>query len=385
MRSDLARSATAVVALAGALITSAQGDPPAPPDVATWVYGAHRWSGAEARTELGRLPAGARRVYLSVEDRTRLVLDDGADARRLAEVLDLAHERGLVVEAMLLQDPAWAADVEAAAGRTARVLAFQAVRQAAERPGFAGLHFDVEPHTEDAWLCAPAAGRREMIRALQHVFATVGRRVRAAAPGLRLSAALPWWLGPLSASVPEAAPAMWLAHLDELVLMVYGDPGGPLVGESAGAILRRIDDARLWGDLPHGRGLRIGLATYEYPGPAALEAALRGVDRALAGRPGLVGLAVFAHGQPFDAPLVTSLEGRVTDRHGAPIAGARVHAGDQETRSNRCGLFFLRRLAPPAAELAVAADGFGPARLTVSGLVPGRHRELAPLVLEPRR
>jgi carboxypeptidase family protein len=385
MRSDLARSATAVVALAAALITSARGNPPAPPDVATWVYGAHRWSSAETRAELGRLPAGARRVYVSVEDGPRLVLEDGADAHRLAEVLDVAHARGLAVEAMLLQDPAWAADAEGAARRATRVLAFQAARRAAGRPGFAGLHFDVEPHTEDAWLCAAPADRRAMIRGLQHVFATVGRGVRAAAPELRLSAAVPWWLGPLSASVPEAAPATWLAQLDELVLMVYGDPGGPLVGESASVALRRIDDARLWGALPRGRGLRIGLATYEYPDPAALDAALHGVARALGGRPGFMGLAVFAHGQPFDAPLVASLEGRVTDRAGVPIAGARVRGGDQETRTNRCGVFVLRRLSPPAVELAVAAEGFVPARLTASGLVPGRLRELAPLVLAPPR
>jgi hypothetical protein len=66
--------------------------------------------------------------------------------------------------------------------------------------------------------------------------------------------------------------------------MVHGDPGGPLVGESAGATLRRIDDARLWGDLPRGRGLRIGLATYEYPDPAALETTNRKVYPHLAAR-----------------------------------------------------------------------------------------------------
>jgi hypothetical protein len=54
--------------------------------------------------------------------------------------------------------------------------------------------------------------------------------------------------------VPNAAPAEWLTEFDEVVLMVYGDPGGPLVGESAAAILRRLDDERLWRSLPPGRG-----------------------------------------------------------------------------------------------------------------------------------
>src|SRR5581483_7175124 len=98
-------------------------------------------------------------------------------------------------------------------------------------------------------------------------------------------------------------------------------------------------------------------------------------------RPGFRGLAVFGHGQPFDAPLVTAAEGRLLDRHGAPVAGARIRAGDRAARSNRCGLFVLRGL-PETARLTVSADGFRPAQAAVAGLRPGRLRTLAPLVLE---
>jgi hypothetical protein len=384
MRRVLACTATAIVALAGAGIGAARGDPRTP-HVATWVYDAHLWTPARVDGELARLPGAARRLYVSVEAGRRLVLDDAAEAARIGQLLDVAHGRGLEVEAMLLQDPEWAADPDGAGRRIARALAFHAGRRAARRPSFAGLHLDIEPHTEEAWQCADAASRAGTVRGLQRVFAAVARRVAAGGGGLRLSAALPWWLGPLSERVREAAPAGWLADLDEVVLMVYGDPGGPLVGETPAAVLRRVDDARLWGDLPPGRGLRIGLASYEYRDAAALGAALRAVDAALAPRPGFRGLAVFAHGQPYGAPLVTSVEGRLLDPRGQPVAGARVGAADQETRSNRCGLFFLRRLPPPSAEVIASADGFAPARFTVAGLVPGRHRELPPVVLEPRR
>lgn len=374
-----------VARLAVAVLLGAAGCGPAARDVAVWVYEAHRWSSAELGMELSRLPRGTGRLYLSVEDGPRLVLEDPGDAGRVGELLDLAHgQLGLAVEAMLLQDPAWAFTPGRSAARAARVAAFHAARRAAGRPGFASLHFDIEPHTEEAWACGDAAEHRATVRTLQATFTRIAERVREADYGseLRLTAALPWWLGPLSAEAPEAAPAAWLASLDEVVLMVYGDPGGPLVGGSARAVLAKVEDRRLWASLPGGRGVRVGLATYEYRDPAALGATVREVSSALAGRPGFRGVAIFAHGQPFDAPLVTSLEGQVLDRSGRPVAGARIRAGDQEVRSNRCGLFAFRGLPAPAVEVTVEADGFAAARVPVGGLVAGRERRLDPVRLD---
>jgi hypothetical protein len=267
----------------------------------------------------------------------------------------------------------------------ARVLAFNHARRAGGREGFAGLHFDIEPHALDAWTCADAAERGRIMRALQGVFARVARTARASeAPSPRLSAALPWWLGPLSVTVPQAAPAAaWGASLDEIVLMVYGDRGGPLVGESARAVLRRVDDARLWEGLPPGRGLRVGLALHEYRDAVALEDAARVITARLGARPGFRGLALFADGERFGAPLVTALQGQVQDAGGRPIAGARVQADTRRTLTNQCGRFSLRDLPALAVEMVVEADGFEAARVRVARLEPGRERELPPLVLEP--
>jgi hypothetical protein len=374
-------------ALAGTAGEGAAGAP-VPGQTAVWLYGAHRWHPDEVGTHLARLPVAAQRVYLSVEDGPRLVLDDPGDRGRVASVLDRAAETfGIEVDAMLLQDPAWVGDPEGALARTARVLAFDAARRAEGRRGFAGLHFDAEPQTEPAWICAEGPERGAMVRGLQALYARIARlAARPPAEGrLRLSAALPWWLGPLSVEVPQAAPRAWLADLDEVVLMVYGDPGGALVGETAAAVLRRVDDARLWAGSaawPARRGLRLGLATYEYPDALALARAMDEVAGALAARPGFRGLAVFAHGQPFGAPLGAAVEGRVVDAAGRPVAGARVEAAGQHVRALPCGRFALRRLPAPAVEITVDAEGYRPARVTARGLVPGRQRELEPIVLE---
>jgi Carboxypeptidase regulatory-like domain len=355
-------------------------------DVALWTYGAHKWSSDDVPLHLARAGATARRLYLSVEDGARLLVDDPEHARRLSEILDMAQARQLFVEAMLLQDPRWAFDPDGAARRVQRVLDFDRVRRAAGRPGFAGLHFDVEPHAEEAWACGGARERRAMVRALQTMFARVASTVRGDAGGpLTMSAALPWWLGPLSTELPEAAPSSWLAHLDEIVLMVYGDPGGPLVGGSVAAVWGRVEDQRLWANLPPGSGVRVGLATYEYRDQAALVATISELSVGLAGRAGFRGFAVFADGQDFGATPVAIVEGRVLDTEGRPVAGARIRATGKEVRSNQCGLFALRDLPPPAVELMVEADGFAPVRVPATGLVPGRQRTLAPVVLVPRR
>jgi hypothetical protein len=327
----------------------------------------------------------ARRIYLSVEAGARLLVDDAAGAQRLAAFLDLAYDRfGLQVEAMLLQDPAWTLDPDGAAARVARVLAFNDRRHAAGRPVFAGLHLDIEPHTLEAWQCGGAAERRAMVRQLQAVFRRVAQtRVAGGAPAPILTAALPWWLGPLSAEVPEAAPPAWLSDLDEAVLMVYGHPGGPLVGESAPAVLARVDDARLWTGLPAGRGLRIGLATFEYRDEAALGAALDEVSARLGARPGFRGLAVFAEGEAFGAVPVPLVEGQVLDEQGTPVAGARVTAGGLESRTNRCGLFGLKGTGLAGADIDVRIEGFLARRLWAPPLVPGRLRQLPPIRLRP--
>jgi hypothetical protein len=358
--------------------------PPDTREAAIWVYGAQRWTPEERDAHLARFAAVAGRLYLSIEDGARLLVDD-PDGARLGEFLDRATGRfGLAVEAMLLQDPGWVGDPTGATERVRRVVAFHAARRARGQPGFAGLHFDIEPHSEEAWACATPAERAATLQRLHEVFRRAHAAVHAGAPAPAplLTAALPWWLGHLSIEVPNAAPSEWLAELDEVVLMVYGDPGGPLVGESTPAVLRRIDDARLWHNLPPGRGLRIGLATFEHKDLSALRANIAGVEAALGARTGFRGVAIFANDQPYDSPLVAFVEGRVIDASGAPVAGARLRGAGHEVLSNRCGGFGFKGLPFDGVELEITARGYAPARIGLGRLVPGRVRELPPVRLE---
>lgn len=353
---------------------------------AVWVYGAHRWRPATAEARLAQLPAAARHLYLSVEDGRRLVIDDPADAARLSDLLDLAQGRlGLTVDAMLLQDPSWASDPEGAIARVARVVAFQRREQAAGRRGFHGLHFDIEPFSTEEWGCGGAADRRTIVHRLRAVFAGIRGALQASGADLPLSAALPWWLVTRGADLPDADARAWLRTLDEIVVMVYGDPGGPLVGESPSSVLARVGPGATWTGLPAGRGVRIGLATYEYQNEAALAGSMRRVAAELGGWTGFRGLAVFAYGQPFHAPLVTDVQGRVVDGAGRPVGGATIRGDDELAHSSRCGTFELRGLPAGPARIIVEADGFSPASVTVTGLVPGRLREIPPVVVTRRQ
>jgi hypothetical protein len=353
-------------------------------DLAVWVYGAERWVGDQIAIELSRLPAGARRVYLSVEDGPRFLLDDPAAVARLSDVLDVARTRfGLAVEAMLLQDTHWIADVPGAERRVSAVLRFDEARRRAGRPGFDGLHFDVEPYADEAWTCAGEEERAAIVGRLHTLFEHLAVITRqSAASRLRITAAFPWWIGALSGRMPRMAPRAWLASLDEVVLMAYGDPGGPMVGGSAATVLRRLNDARLWSDVPSGRGVRIGLATYEYPDARALSATIRRVSDELGSRAEFRGIAVFAHGHAFNGPLTGSLEGRVSDREGTALAGAVVRGAEQASRTTRCGTFSLGGLPRGDVEIVVRADGFVDSRVVARDLVPGRIRELPRIVLD---
>ena len=360
--------------------------PVAAADIAVWVYDLPQWAENQWEARSAALPPGTKHLYASVEEGPRFLLDDDFRAAHLQRLAGSLREHSrIAVHAMLLQDTRWLDDPAGARDRVTRLLQLNRYRP---EQAIAGVHVDVEVHNLEAWDCGSIPERRGLIQRLQSLLTQLAQVMtspdKAAKGRPLLSAALPWWIGPLSADIPEASPGRWLESLDEIVLLAFGDPGGPLVGGSARALLRRLEDGHLWSGLPMGKGIRIGLATYEYASAADLAATIRELDRALARQPAYRGTAIFHSDSSYGAPLTASVRGLVQDATGQPVAGAGIRAGDRQSVTNRCGRFIFRNIPLATAILEVGGIGVGSVSVPVMGLVPGSELELPPILVSRR-
>lgn len=377
------RLAAAAALLVAAGVAAAGAGAPSP-SRAAWSYDLPDLPLADLGPALDRLAGrGVARLFLSVEDGPRFRLDSGEGRAAVARVVEAAARRGLAVEAMLLQHPRWLDDPAGALRRVAAAAAFGVAPGG--RP-FDGLHLDVEPHTLDAWECGGDDGRARLLERLAGLAAAARRAARdARGSPVPVSLAVPWWALEARATGGEAASRALAAAADTLVLMAYGEPGGPLVGGDADRLLCRLGLPGRLDALPAGTRLRVGIAGYEYRDAAALDSTANRIDARLAPSPRYAGAALFLDGGPPGARLAVVLRGRVLGPAGRPAAAAAVraqpHGGGPEAAAtaNACGRFVLRLTAPGTATLLATTPG-GTARLTVTGLVAGREREVGTLV-----
>jgi len=357
--------------------------PVAAADVAVWVYDFPRWSEGQLEAAVAALPAGTRHLYASMEDGPNFLLKDelrSADIQRLVGVL--RERSGILTHAMIVQDTRWLDDPEGARERLTQVLTLNRARP--DR-AFAGVHVDVPFHTLEDWECGGIPERRALLQKLQALFANMASAIPPAGKDgsgrLQLSAALPWWIAALPGDIPEASPRRFFESLDEIVLTAYGDPGGPLVGGSVQGLLSRLEDARLWGNVPPGKGIRIGLATYEYASVGDLLATAKELDMALGRQKAYRGTAIFHATGGYGAPLTASLRGLVQDAGGQPVARARVKIGRRQIATNRCGRFVARDLPTAGVTLEAGGFGFQGVAVPVAGLAAGQELEIPPIVL----
>lgn len=367
--------------LAFILLTAA--GPVAAADVAVWAYGFPQWTNGAWEATSATLPFGTRHLYANVEDGPQFLLDDEFHASGIQRLVSTARDRaGVLVHALMLQDTRWLDDHTGALERLARIISLNRFRP---EEAFAGVHVDVVPDTLERWECGGIPERRALFGKLQTLLARIGAGLppprRAGQGPLQFSAALPWWIGAVSADIPEASARRFFESLDEIVLTAYGDPGGPRVGGSTATLRERLEDVRLWRDVPPGKGIRIGLATYEYKNAIDLMATVGGLDSAFSGRSAYRGTAIFHLAGRYDAPLAASAKGLVRDAAGKPVVGARVRAGGRVTATNQCGRFVFRGLPASRGEVEITKLGFQATTVPVATMTPGHEVEIPLIVL----
>ncbi len=341
---------------------------------AVYVYDAFRGARncVEVAARVKQLPL-RRTIILSIEQGREFLLDRPGGEALLECVLDSLRASSQTAKALFLQDPSLLRRRVEAVRRAALLGRF-----VARHPGkLAGAQVDVEPYATEDWSC----GNNEERGALMHSLAELLRQVREQLAGLPLSLAAGWWYPALGKEIPEASPAALFDALDEIYLMAYGDPGGPVVGGSAARVLDRIGAPEFF--TAPGR-VHVALATYEFHSQEQLQAELETIRRRLAAQPRFGGTAVFHAGGLFDAPLVRIVSGTTTDAAGRGLAGVRVEADGMRGTSNRCGQFSLRGLAP-RTQLVLRKPGFRARRLPVELPEPGLPRDLGKVVMERSR
>lgn len=309
-------------------------------------------------------------VILSAEEGAGFVLD--RQAGDVTCVADALRASGYRTKLMVLQDPSFLDRPDEALRRVRAV-----ARLAAAHPGvLSAVVVDLEPYTDANWDCADAPGRRRIAERFRDLIVHLRRE----SGRLPLELVVPWWFG-----VEPRYPALTLGALSEvsdgLILMLYGDEGGPVVNGDIRRAVERMD--LVLRTSPPRQRFSIALATFEQRSRSSMEAEIADLRERYRGVPHFGGMAVFHATGRFDAKLVRIVEGRVTDEAGQGLAGARVAIGRQNTQTNACGRFTIRDLASARAGIHVAKAGFQDARLEVRLDEPGKIKELAPIVLQP--
>lgn len=327
----------------------------------------------EVVDRLKKLPL-RRTLILSIEQGAEFLLDRPFGRELLNCVLVNLPPPAKSVKALFLQDVSFMKNDHEAVRRAALLRRF-----VHDFPGkLAAAQIDVEPYATEDWGCGTNADRRALGRSLGGLL----RKVRTQLDGFPLGLDAGWWYAAVGKEIPEVAPVNLFKSVDELYLMVYGDPGGPVVGGSADRILERLD-APMFFSGP-GR-VYVGLASYEYKSPQHLQSEMRRIHGRLAVRKNFAGFAIFHAGIAFNAPLVRMISGVVNGPDGRGLAGVTVEAGRVRGTSNRCGQYGLRGLPGPGAQVVLRKESYQTEQRTVESLKPGEPFDLGIIQMKRAR
>jgi hypothetical protein len=324
----------------------------------------------EAVARLKKLPL-RRTLILSIEQGPQYILDWPGGNELLACVLSNLPPPAQTVKALFLQDISFMYNRKEAVRRAALLRRF-----VHDYPGkLAAAQMDVEPYATEDWSCGGIPDRRALARSLGALL----RQVRAQLDGFPLGLDAGWWYATVGRQIPEIAPGTLFRAVDELYLMYYGDPGGPLLGGSAERVLEQLDAPLFF---PGPGRVYVALASYEYRSPQHLQAEINKIHARLAARPNFGGFAIFHAGAPFNAPLVRMISGTVTGPDGRGLPDVVIEAGRVRGSSNRCGQFGLRDLPGPGATVVLRRAPYQTEQRVVESLEPGVPHDLGTIRLK---
>jgi hypothetical protein len=244
---------------------------------------------------------------------------------------------------MTLQDPVFLFRRQEAVRRVRALSSF-----AVSNPEMiASIVLDVEPYADPRWDCADYTLRSRILEQFRDLL----RAVKGAS-SLYVDAVVPWWF-----AVQTRFPFVCLRALQELVdgiyLMMYGDPGGPVVNGTASGVLNRLPPAVL-------ASLRapvyLAIATYELPSLAAELQESKKLKSIYQSQSAFGGISVFRAGGEYAVPRQLLLAGTVVGASGQPLVGAQIAFGGTKITSNECGQFLLRAAGGSRGALVVRTE-----------------------------
>jgi len=344
-------------------------------DEAVFVYDAFqgRPTCPEVVERLKKLPLRLT-LILSIEQGPEFLLDRPGGRELLDCVASNLPPPAKKVKVLFLQDISFIKNDKEAVRRAAALRRF-----VHDFPGkLAAAQMDIEPYATEDWGCGNTAGQRALARAMLGLL----RKIRTQLDGFPLGLDSGWWYAAVGHDIPELAPAVLFRVVDEMYLMVYGDPGGPVVGGSAERILERLDKPMFF---PGPGRVYVALGSYEYRSPQHLQSEISKIQRKLAARPTFAGFAVFHARSEFNAPLVRMISGVVHGPDGKGLAGVTVESGRTRGASNRCGQFGLRGLPGPGAQVILKKAPYQDEQLAVESLKPGEPHDFGIIKMKRRR
>jgi hypothetical protein len=282
------------VTIAGALFAAA-GFSQVVPVHAVWMYGFE--AGFDNETEVSYLSRmGITQVYLSMGSvSAHRMIDPGYIeydinyTNSLVDFITRAHDSGISVHAMTLEDPAFTLSENHPFG-TGLIDNILSYNQNNPSASFDGIHIDVEPWDPAVWQSTDLSDLNTLLAAYNALLSEVRNRldIHESATGqkVRFSASVAWWFNEQADDgfLPNGDASLLSTYLDVLVPLVYDD-----IGDTVDDIVYRVDD-----EISEAPAV-IGVGVHEFSSYHEVANVINGVNAYFSGEQNYLGTSIFEY------------------------------------------------------------------------------------------